>query len=65
MSDRRINPIAEKSDDRLKAIAGLIQKLTYKEMHRLSALLQKHEEKAENDGYPETLLAVADEILTN
>ncbi len=65
MNDRRISAMTEKQKDenRLKHIAGLIQKLTYTEMHTLSDLLQKHEATAENEGYPEALLRVAEEIL--
>ncbi|MBX4911430.1 hypothetical protein HJA82_29390 [Rhizobium bangladeshense] len=65
MNDRRITSKTEEPrEDRLKHIAGLIQKLTYTEMHRFSELLQKHEQLAEDDGYPEALLKVADDILT-
>lgn len=63
--DRRLTTKSDDTkEDRLKHIAGLIQKLTYTEMHKLSELLQKHEATAENDGYPEALLKVADEILS-
>lgn len=59
MSDRRIRP-EEAREDRLKHLAGLLEKLTYSEMHRLSALLQNHEA---HDGYPDQLLAVSAELL--
>lgn len=63
MGDRRINPLAEKYEDRLKAIAGLLRKLTYKEMNALSELLQKYENVSDDDGYPQALLAISDDIL--
>ncbi|QIG69146.1 hypothetical protein EVB78_112 [Rhizobium phage RHph_N1_15] len=65
MNDRRITAKTEdeRPGDRLKHIAGLIQKLTYTEMHRLSELFQKHEQLAEDDGYPEALLKIADDLL--
>jgi hypothetical protein len=61
--DRRIIPDQQekhREDDRLKNIAGLIQKLSYRDMQRFSKLLAPNSGDAE---LAERLLDVADIIL--
>ncbi|MER9176247.1 hypothetical protein NKH72_21965 [Mesorhizobium sp. M0955] len=60
MVERRINPLAEKADDKLKAIAGLIQKLSYRDMQKLSQMIAPNGGDAE---LAEKLLDVAEIIL--
>lgn len=59
MTERRINPLAEKADDKLKAVAGLIQKLSYRDMQKLTRLIAPNGD----EGLAERLVDVADIIL--
>lgn len=61
VADRRINlDNQNKEEDRLKHIAGLIQKLSYRDMQRFSKLLAPNSGDAE---LAERLLDVSDLIL--
>lgn len=58
--ERRITE-NDRHENKLKTIAGLLQKLSYREMGKLAGLLQS---KAPNDvDYPDALLSIADELL--
>lgn len=52
-----------KGENRLKHVAGLLEKLTYAEMTKLSRLLQEHEKLADDEGYPAALLEISKKLL--
>lgn len=68
---RRIDPTAnDKRDNKLKALAGMIQSLSYREMLRFSDMLELAYDKNGNDEgtagageLAQSLVQVADEIL--
>ncbi|OCP21990.1 MULTISPECIES: hypothetical protein [unclassified Ensifer] len=64
MTDRRItNNQPEKTEDRLKHLAGLIQKLTYSEMNELAKLIHQDVDNDAANLVPVGLLKVSERIL--
>jgi hypothetical protein len=53
----------DKHENRLKHIAGLIQKLTFTEMKQLADLLHDNTDTSGRQGIEEELLTVAEKIL--
>lgn len=66
MNDRRITSNQqEKGEDRLKHIAGLIQKLTFSEMNELARLIHDDVDNSDKRLVPFGLLKIAETILAN
>jgi hypothetical protein len=65
VNERRITTEQQKDKDesRLKHIAGLIQKLTFKEMNELSKLINEDVDASDPRLVPFGLLKIADRIL--
>lgn len=52
-----------KGENRLKHIAGLIQRLTFAEMKKLADLMHERTNTSGRNGIEEELLAVSEELL--
>ena len=64
-SGRRIDPTAKPKDspDRLKAVAGLILSLSYREMERFGSALAAN--RSAGDTHASALLLACDQILSD
>jgi hypothetical protein len=66
MTTRRIDPTAsDKRDNKLKALAGMIQSLSFREMIKLEGILADEGVDATRcDSIPKALLSTADRLLS-